>query len=44
MRHYRAVSKQIEKVPGVMLNQEAGMVDLRRATYFGKLDVLQGYW
>ena len=41
---YRAVNKKIEKVLGVMPNQEAEMVDLRGATCFGKLDMLQGYW
>ena len=41
---YRTVNKQIEKVLGVMPNQEAEMVDLRGATCFGKLDMLQGYW
>ena len=41
---YRAVNKQIEKVSGVMPNQEAKMADLREATSFGKLDMLQGYW
>ena len=40
---YRAVDKQIEEIPGVMPNQEAEMADLRGATYFGKLDTLQGY-
>ena len=34
---YRAVYKQIEKVPGVMPNQEAGMANLRGTTCFGKL-------
>ena len=42
--YYRAVNKHIEKVPGVMPNQEAEMADLRGATCFGKLDMLQGYW
>ena len=27
-----------------MPNQEMAMVDLRGATYFGKLNMLQGYW
>ena len=40
---YRAVNRQIEKVLGVMPNQEVEMADLRRATCFGKLDMLQGY-
>ena len=37
---YLAVNKQIEKVPGVMPNQEAEMADLRGATCFGKLKML----
>ena len=41
---YRAVNKQIEKVPGVMPNQEVEMADLRGAACFGKLDILHGYW
>ena len=41
---YRAVNKQIEKVPGVMPNQETEMADMQRATCFGKHEMLQGYW
>ena len=41
---YRSVNKKIEKVPGVLPNQEREMAALRRATCFGKLDMLQGYW
>ena len=41
---YRAVKKQIKKVPGVMMNQEAEMGDLPPAICFGKLDILRGYW
>lgn len=41
---YRAVNKQTEKVPSVMPNHEAEMVDLLGAACFGKLDMLQGYW
>ena len=41
---HRAVNKQIEKVPGVMPNQEAEIADLRGAKCFRKLDMLQGYW
>ena len=41
---YRSVNKQIEKVPGVIPNQEGEMAALWRATCFGKLDMLQGYW
>ena len=44
MSDYHAVNKQIEKVPGVMPNQEAEMADLRRWTCFGKLYMLQGLW
>ena len=38
---YRAVNKEIVKVSGVKPNQEAEMVDLRWATCFRKLDMLQ---
>ena len=41
---YNAVNEQVEKSPGVMPNQEADMVDLLSAHFFGKLDLLQGYW
>ena len=41
---YRAVNKQIEKVPGDMSNQETEKADWRGATRFEKLDMLQGYW
>ena len=41
---YHVVNKQIEKVAGVMPNQEAEMVDLRGATCFGKLDIPQEFW
>ena len=41
---YKAVNEQVEKSPGVMPNQEADMVDLLSARFFGKLDLLQGYW
>ena len=37
-------NKQIEKVPGVMPNQEAEMADLEGATCFGKHEMLEGYW
>ena len=43
MSDYRAFNKQIEKVPGVMPNQEAEMTDLRETTCFGMLDMLQKY-
>ena len=39
----RAVNKQIEKVPGVMPNQEAETADLRGATCFVKIKILQKY-
>ena len=41
---YKAVNEQVEKSPGVMPNQEADMVDRLSARFFGKLDVVQGYW
>ena len=44
MSDYKAVNEQVEKSPGVMPNQEAGMVDLLTARFFDKLDLLQGYW
>ena len=40
---YRAVNEQIEKVPGVIPNQEAEMADMRGAICFGKLVMLQEY-
>ena len=40
---YRALNKQIEKILGVMPNQVLEMADLRGATCFEKLDMLQGY-
>ena len=39
----KAVNEQV-KSSGVMPNQEADMVDLLSARFFGKLDLLQGYW
>ena len=41
---YKAVNEQVQKSPGVMPNQEADIVDLLRARFYGKLDLLQGYW
>ena len=38
------MNKQIEKVPSVMPNHEAEVVDLPGAACFGKLDMLQGSW
>ena len=38
------VNEQIEKVSGVMPNQEEETADLRGTTCFGKLDMLQRYW
>ena len=38
------IRDRVEKSPGVMPNQEADMVDLLSARFFGKLDLLQGYW
>ncbi|CAN0182786.1 unnamed protein product [Scytosiphon promiscuus] len=40
---YQAVNSQVEQSPGVMPNHE-DMRDLLGAKYFGKLDLLQGYW
>ena len=40
---YKAVNEQVEKSPVVMANQEADIVDLLSARFFGKLDLLQGY-
>ena len=37
------MNEQVEKSPGVMPSQEADMVDLLSARFFGKLDLLQGY-
>ena len=36
---YKAMNVQVEKSPGVMPNQEADMVDLLSARFFGKLDL-----
>ena len=44
MSDYKAVNEQVEKSPGVMPDQEADMVDLLSPRFFGKLDLLQGYW
>ena len=44
MSDYRSVDKQIEKVLGVIPNQEAEMAGLLGTICFGKLDMLQGYW
>ena len=41
---YKVVNEQMEKFLGVMPNQEADMVDLLSARFFGKLDLLQGCW
>ena len=38
------VKEQVEKSPGVMPNQEADMDNPLSARFFGKLDLLQGYW
>ena len=38
------VNKKIEKITGVMPNQEVEMADLRGAACFEKLDMLQAYW
>ena len=41
---YKAANEQVEQSLGVMPNQEADMFDLLSARFFGKLDLLQGYW
>ena len=41
---FRAVNKQVEKVPSVMPDQEASMAKLTAARFFGSMDMLQGYW
>ena len=41
---FRAANQQVEKVPGVMPNQEASMAKLSEARFCGSLDLLQGYW
>ena len=41
---YRAVNKQIEKVPGIMPDLEAELGRLRGAGAFATLDFLQCYW
>ena len=40
----RPANQQVEKVPGVMLNQEASMAKLSEAGFYGSLDLLQDYW
>ena len=42
-QHFRAPSQQVEKVPGVMPNQEASMAKLSGDRFYGILDLLQGY-
>ena len=39
----RPANQQVEKVPGVMPNQEASMAKLSEAKIYGSLDLLQGY-
>ena len=41
---FPAAHQKVEKVPGVVLNQEAGMAKLIEARFYGRLDLLQGYW
>ena len=41
---FRAANQQVEKVPGVMPNQEASMAKLSEAGFCGSLDLLQDYW
>ena len=40
----RADNQQVEKVPGVMPNQEASMAKLSEVRFYGSLDLLQCYW
>ena len=40
----RAANQQVEKVSGVMPNQEASMAKLSEARFYGSLEILQGYW
>ena len=41
---YKAVNEHVEKCPDVMPNQKADMAYLLSACFFGRLDLLQGYW
>ena len=41
---YHAFNNQIEKVLGIMPNQEAEMANLRGVTCFGNFDMLRRYW
>ena len=41
---FRAANQRVEKVPGVMPNQEASMVKLSEAKFYGSLHLLQCYW
>ena len=41
---FRAANQQVEKLPGVMPNQEAIMAKLSEARVNGTLDFMQGYW
>ena len=40
---FRAANQRVEKVPGVMPNQEASIAKLSEANIYGSLDLLQGY-
>ena len=40
---FRAANQQVEKVPGVMPNQETSMAKLSEARFYGSQDLLQGY-
>ena len=44
MSDFRAANQRVEKVPGVMPNQEASMAKLSEAEFYGSLDLLQGYY
>ena len=41
---FRAATQRVEKVSGVMPNQEANMATLSEANFFGSLYLFQGYW
>ena len=41
---FGAANQRVEKVPGVMPNQEVSTAKLSEAKFYGSLDLLQGYW
>ena len=44
VRDFLAANQRVEKVQGVMPNQETSMAKLSKATFYGSIDFLQGYW